>query len=192
MADAPRRGPTILAIINLTVLIFLLVAAVVILCSRRRESKETPPPPAAPAAAAQSVEGVMTATLFFGRDGAEGLVAEAREIAVSGPADDAVRRVIAELARGPAEGGAPVLPPGTALLRAFRGEEGTLFLDFNRDFHDAHWGGSQAEEMTLRALTSTIAANFPDVREVQILVEGAALQTLAGHVAIDAPIPVRP
>ncbi len=44
------------------------------------------------------------------------------------------------------------------------------------------------ELFSIYSLTNSISENFPDVRQVQILVEGEVRQTLKGHVRIDQPI----
>lgn len=187
-----RLSPAIFAIINSTVLVFLVVAAIAVWRHKKKTEDVAPRAAAAPSVAETEDESVMTATLFFARKDGGGLVPEPREVAVRGGEEDAIRRVVEELARGPRGDGAPVLPSGTRVLRVFRNREGTVFLDLSGEFRKGHWGGAAAEEATVTALTSTLAAGFPDVRAIQILVEGAAVETIAGHVAIGDPIPVRP
>ena len=192
--EKPKRrlAPAVFATINSAVLVFLVVAAVSVWRNKKKTAEVAPRGAEAPAVVEPEEDAVMTATLFFARKEGEGLVPEPREVAVRGGEEDAIRRVVEELARGPRGDGAPVLPSGTRVLRVFRNREGTVFLDLSGEFRQGHWGGAAAEEATVTALTSTLAAGFPDVRAMQILVEGAAVETIAGHVAIGDPIPVRP
>jgi spore germination protein GerM len=138
-------------------------------------------------------EEVLAATLFFGAEDASGLVSEARDVPVGeGAEDEAVRRVFAEWARGPRERGVALLPRDAALRRVFRDGEGTLVLDVNRAFLRGTSRGSAGELLTVRALMETMSASFPELRSIQILVEGQVVTNISGHVAIDAPLRVRP
>jgi len=188
-----KLAPAVFALVNLTVIVFLVVAAVVVWRHKKKVAESPTPTLVSPPRAETQEEAVMTATLFFARKDGDGLATETREIAVGAENDEGtIRLVIDELARGPRGDGAPVLPAGTRVLRVFRNREGTVFLDLSGEFRRGHWGGAAAEEATVRAITSTVAAGFPDVRAIQILVDGAPVETVAGHVAIGEPIPVRP
>ncbi len=72
----------------------------------------------------------------------------------------------------------------------FADETSTLYLDFSPALVTQHPGGSAAEYHTIRALVRTIAANFPDVARMQILVDGQPIDTLAGHYDTSKPIAV--
>jgi hypothetical protein len=177
-----------MAVFNATVFIFLVVAAVFVF-KHRGADKAQDAAPIPPELAAR--EGFTTITLFFGDADAFGLIPETREIpAEEGGFEARVRRVITELAAGPHGAGMPVLPEGTEVLRLFRDFDGTLFLDMNASFRDRHWGGAAGELLTLNALRQTIAANFAEVRGLQLLVEGDVVESIAGHVVADHPIPV--
>ncbi len=173
------------------VLLFVVAVAAVVLLRRggggeRQAARDG-------AAGGARAEEVIAATLFFGAEDATGLVSEARDVPVGdGAEDDAVRRVFAELARGPRGGGVPSIPKDAALHRVFRDGEGTLVLDVNRAFLQGAPHGSAGELLTVRALMETMAASFPEVRSIQILVEGQVVASISGHVAIDAPLRVRP
>ncbi len=173
------------------VLLFILAVGAIVLI-RRGGGGERPAARDGAAGGAREEE-VLAATLFFGAEDATGLVSEARDVPVGDEAkDEAVRRVFAELARGPRERGVPPLPKDSALRRVFRDGEGTLVLDVNRAFLQGGPVGSAGELLTVRALMETMAASFPEVRSIQILVEGQVVASISGHVAIDAPLRVRP
>jgi len=42
--------------------------------------------------------------------------------------------------------------------------------------------------LTVYALANTVAVNFPHLRQLRILVEGAAVETLKGHVDLRQPL----
>ncbi len=142
-------------------------------------------------AEAERISGeTRSVTIYLGGASGEGFVTETREVPAGSSFEDAVKEVVAELVAGSTDSKkANVMPQGTALLQVFWVEDTqTLVLDFNRAIVDNHPGGSAGEYFTIGALLRTISANFPQVAKVQLLVEGAAAETLAGHYAIDKPL----
>lgn len=172
------------------VVVLLIAAAVItgtILLLRRLER------PGGERPGLQVVPGeTRSVTLYFASREADGLVAETREIPVEEGLENEVRAVVAALASGPQDRGAvSAIPPGTVLLQAFWVEENlTLHLDFNRTIVSAHTGGSAGEYFTISQIVRTISANFPQVRFLQLLVDGYPVETIAGHYAVDKPIDV--
>ena len=66
--------------------------------------------------------------------------------------------------------------------------EGVLQVDFARNLVDQHPGGSWGELLTVQALANTVATNFPHYRQVRILIDGAAVDTLKGHLDLRQPL----
>lgn len=60
-------------------------------------------------------------------------------------------------------------------------------VNLKKSFADAHPSGIEAEDVTLRAIISTLHANFPQIQEVRFLVDGQARDTLAGHADLTRP-----
>ncbi|MFN8180121.1 MAG: GerMN domain-containing protein [bacterium] len=118
-----------------------------------------------------------------------GLAVETREIAGGDHLEDDVRRVVEELIAGPSTG-VRALPAATRLLDVFFDGEGELTLNFSDDLRTDHPGGSAAEMATLHCLIATIAANFPAVDRVRVLVDGETVSTLAGHADLSEPLKV--
>ena len=79
------------------------------------------------------------------------------------------------------------MPEGSALLNVFLSPGGILYLNMNRNIQDRHVGGLDAELATVTALVNTILLNFQEIKHVQILVEGAEIETLAGHIDCRKP-----
>ena len=52
----------------------------------------------------------------------------------------------------------------------------------------AHAGGSLEEIFTVYALVNALTSNLPEIRAVQILIEGQEVDTLAGHVDLRHPL----
>jgi germination protein M len=81
----------------------------------------------------------------------------------------------------------PVIPEGTELLNVFMTNAGIVYLNLNRNLQDRHIGGLTAELATVTSLVNTVLFNFKEVKQVQLLVEGAEIETLAGHIDCRKP-----
>ncbi|HZL86206.1 MAG TPA: GerMN domain-containing protein [Candidatus Krumholzibacteria bacterium] len=130
--------------------------------------------------------------LYFADAQAQNLASESRKLDFGEGLEENVQATVAALAAGPQqEGNVAVLPREARVEQVFFTEATrTLYLDFNKALVDQHPGGSTAEYLTLGALVRTIAANFPQVANLQLLVEGQAMDTLAGHFDTSKPIEV--
>jgi hypothetical protein len=139
------------------------------------------------------LEGSRAVTLFFAGAGEPSVYAETREVGVGRRFDEQVRQVFDALAAGPSGArGVSAIPPGTELLAvSFDPESAVLYLDFSAELVAAHPGGSAAEYGTVTALVRTAGVNFPEVRAVQLLVDGSQVDTIAGHIRADEPFVVR-
>ena len=79
------------------------------------------------------------------------------------------------------------IPEDTELLSLFVTNTGIVYLNFNRHIQDRHAGGLSAELTTVTSVVNTLLFNFKEIRQVQILVEGSEIDTLAGHVDCRKP-----
>ncbi len=70
-------------------------------------------------------------------------------------------------------------------------EQRHAVLDFSAELVTQHPGGSTAEVATLTSILRTVALNFPSLETCRILVDGAEVQTLAGHQVMDRPFALR-
>ena len=91
------------------------------------------------------------------------------------------------LCAGPAISGAvSPFPRGTLATGAFfNRDDQSVVLDFSEELVTGHPGGSTAEVATLTAILRTVALNYPDTRRCIIMVGGAQVETLAGHLTMD-------
>jgi len=140
-----------------------------------------PPPPA------EVQRQLRTVTLYFAEPDGAGLVAEGREIADCLEEEACLKATLQALLDGPVGNLSPVFP-GQTVLRGILVVGGEVQVDFERTLVDGHPGGSWGELLTVHALTNTVAANFPHLRQVRILIEGAAVETLKGHVDLSQPL----
>ena len=131
---------------------------------------------------------MRTVTLYFAARDGSGLVAEDRQINDCLINDECLAPLVQALLDGPGGALAPVFPARTTLRGVSLTPEGVLQVDFARNLVDRHPGGSWAELLTVQALANTVATNFPHYRQVRILIDGAAVDTLKGHLDLRQPL----
>ncbi len=138
---------------------------------------------------AAEVAGERAVVLVFPNWDATGYILEQRQVPSRQRLEQDLLAVMGALCAGPRTSGAvSALPSGTRPLAAFYNEsDGSIVLDFSRELVINHPGGSAAESGTLTAILRTVALNFPEVQECQLLVDGAQSETLAGHLSLDRP-----
>lgn len=79
-----------------------------------------------------------------------------------------------------------VVPIGTKVRSLKIEQDGTAYADFTREL--AKKGqGSYGEMMLCYAITNTLT-EFPEIKRVQILIEGKKAITLSGHMDIEDPL----
>ncbi|MBI5892955.1 MAG: GerMN domain-containing protein [Deltaproteobacteria bacterium] len=127
-----------------------------------------------------------TVSLYFSDDKNMKLNIEKRDIKKGAVADE-IKEVVAGLIKGPSEKLTPTVPEDAKLLNAAI-KQGTAFLDFSPEISSKHPGGSSAEIQTIYSIVNTITSNFPEIKNVQILINGKKEKTLAGHIDISFPI----
>ncbi|HEX5132129.1 MAG TPA: GerMN domain-containing protein [Candidatus Krumholzibacteria bacterium] len=156
-----------------------------------RQPARAPEEPA-PREVSRVPEGSRTVTLFFADAEEPVIYGETREVAVGRRLDEQVRQVLDALIAGPErETGISAIPKGTQLLSVLLDDQASvLYLDFSAELVAAHPGGSSAEYCTIAAIVKTVAENFPDIKGVQLLVDGSQVETIAGHIRADAPFRV--
>ena len=77
------------------------------------------------------------------------------------------------------------------LRNVFIDDKRCVYIDFERALTERHGGGTQGELLTLEALKKTIAANYPELDFVKVLVEGKEIASLAGHISTRGQLKVR-
>ena len=130
--------------------------------------------------------------LYFSDGESEYLIGEKREILKRDEVEEEAKDAINELIKGPKGKLIPTLPPQTKLLGLELGEDGVAKINFNRALSKDHPGGSSAEMMTLYSIVNSLTLNFSQIKRVQILIEGKAVETIAGHLSLRQPILPKP
>lgn len=77
--------------------------------------------------------------------------------------------------------------PKKAKLREVSVSGGVAKVDFDKNLTAGFVGGSTGEEMLVGSLVNTLT-EFPEIKKVQILVEGKAIDSLSGHLDLSRPV----
>ncbi len=132
---------------------------------------------------AATVAGDRAVVLVFPEWDAGGYVTEERQIPSRDRPGEDLYALMRALCEGPEiSGSISAMPRGTRALAAFvNPEDHSVVVDFSQELVTGHPGGSAAEAATLTSILRTVALNFPASHSCVILVEGAQVETLAGH-----------
>ena len=130
--------------------------------------------------------------LYFSDSEGKYLIGEKREILKRDEVEEEAEETINELIKGPKGKLIPTLPRQTKLLDLELGEGGVVKVNFNKALSKDHPGGSSAEMMTLYSVVNSLTLNFHQIKRVQILIEGKAVETIAGHLSLKKPISPNP
>ncbi len=126
----------------------------------------------------------QTVNVYFSDQNAEYLIPEQREIPDS---PNAVENTLQELIKGPKEEGhLATIPEGTEVEGVDISDE-LVAVNFSRAFVDNHPGGSASELMTVYSVVNSVT-EVAGVNSVEFLVEGQALESLAGHLDLTQPV----
>ncbi len=153
------------------------------------EGSEAGAPP--PVDTATAPVRMTAATLFYVSDDGEQLVGVEREVAVAETAAERIRHVLEAQFQPVDSPLVSAVPAGTALRALYMTDRGDAFVDVSRDISSGHSGGSLDELLTIYTIVNAVTVNVPDVRAVQILIEGREADTLAGHVDLRRPLTQR-
>lgn len=151
-------------------------------------------PPATPGAASGTApqptgpERKINVTLFFVSEDGLALVGAQREVPFGEPVAEQARRIV-EAQLGAAPGRlASAIPEGTTLNALFVGARGDAFVDLSGNATAKHPGGALDELFTVYAIINALTVNLPAITQVQILIDGKEVDTLAGHVDLRHPL----
>ena len=131
-------------------------------------------------------------TLYFSEQEEEYLIGERREIPRTGRVEEEAKETVVELIKGPKGKLIPTLPPRTRLLTLQMDKNGVAKVNFDQTFSKEHPGGSSAEMLTLYSIVNSLTLNFPQIKRVQILVDGKAAESIAGHISLKQPVSFNP
>lgn len=131
-----------------------------------------------------------TVVLFFASGEVDGrLELEERDIYASEEVTLEAKQILVALIKGSLSGNVPALPAETRLREVYWAEGGLLVVDITGDASVRHPGGITGEVSSIYSVVNSLTYNLPVVSEVQILIDGAEADTLAGHIDLRRPLP---
>ena len=143
----------------------------------------TAPPQTAPAVPK------IKATLFFASEDGLQLAPVQSDVPLADGAVPQARAILeAQLAAQPPEPLGPTIPAGVTLRGLFVSQKNEAFVDLDSAIRTAHKGGSMDELLTVYTIVNVLLTNLPALQEVQILIDGHEVDTLAGHVDLRRPL----
>ena len=153
------------------------------------QNAEAPAAAPAPSAAAPAAVPKIKATLFFASEDGLRLVATEAEVPLAEGVVAQARSIVeAQLSATPPAPLASTIPRGSTLRGIFISERNEAFVDLDPTIRSAHPGGTMQELMTVYTIVNALLTNLPNLREVQILIGGQEVDTLAGHVDLRRPL----
>jgi hypothetical protein len=127
--------------------------------------------------------------LFFEDPQGRGLVLEERGVAYHANLSRQLQVVVEELVRGSQSGNASPWAGNARVMEVFVTARGVAYVDLSKEVLANRVPGTRAELLSVYSLVNSIVLNFPAIQKVQILIDGQATETLAGHVDLSHPLP---
>ena len=139
--------------------------------------------------AASSAAGQKAATMdisvYYPDVNATGLVAVTKT--VKAQEVDKYQAAVEALLAGTDDKKLTAVFPKKAKLRKVSVSGGVAKVDFDKNLISGFVGGSTGEEMLVGSLVNTLT-EFPEIKKVQILVEGKEIDSLSGHLDLSKPV----
>lgn len=141
----------------------------------------------APAIREDSVPPDEAISIWFASLEEDALVAEQRRVLPGLMPAERAKVALQELIGGPTGEALRTLAAEVKVRELFIDGQGTAYVDFTEALSRNHPGGSWSELLTIRSIIQTLVANVPEIQQVQFLIEGREVETLAGHIDIRRP-----
>lgn len=130
----------------------------------------------------------IQATLFYVSDDGTTLMPTSRNVLYGATPVEQARRLVEAQVAPPPEGLVSAIAPGTTVRAVFVTDAQDAYVDLGGDVVNGHSGGSLDEALAVYAIVNAVTVNLPEIRAVQILVEGREVDSLRGHLDLRAPL----
>jgi hypothetical protein len=170
-------------VLSVAVMLVLVVGMGIYARHMRRQARELESPTASALPVAPPPVGpTETVTLYVADDTAGVLHPQAAQIPLPAGRQQRAEELLRALLRVYQQPGAGhPLSPASDIRSIYLVEPGAAVIDLNAAFADEHRSGILTEQLTVNSLVETLAMNVQGIQRVQILVDGKARDTLAGH-----------
>jgi spore germination protein GerM len=126
-------------------------------------------------------------SIWFASPQEDALVAEKSRVSPGATPAERAKASLQALIAGPKTDALPTVSAEAKVRELFIDDRGTAYIDFTEALSRDHPGGTWSEMLTIWSIMQTLVANVPEIKQVQILIEGHEVDTLAGHVDIRRP-----
>ena len=127
----------------------------------------------------------LTVKVYYPDDQGMKLIAVKRTIRTD--KNDKYTAAMESLMEGTTEKGQTAIIPKQAKLKSVKVKGDTAYVDFTQALVKNFVGGSTGEEMLVGSVVDTLT-EFPEIKKVQILVEGNKVESLSGHLDLTTPL----
>lgn len=127
----------------------------------------------------------LTVKVYYPDDQGMKLIAVKRTIRTD--KNDKYTAAMESLMEGTKEKGQTAIIPKQAKLKSVKVKGDTAYVDFTQALVKNFVGGSTGEEMLVGSVVDTLT-EFPEIKKVQILVEGNKVESLSGHLDLTTPL----
>lgn len=146
----------------------------------------TPEPPKVVSAGTQTQPQKLNLKVYFPDDAGINLVAVKRTIEIKDESEKYLAAVKLLMVR-PEEKDLTIIFPKNAKINKVTFENGTAFVDLDKNITKSFAGGSTGEELLVGSVVKTLT-EFKEVQQVQFLIDGKEIETLSGHMDLSEPI----
>lgn len=129
----------------------------------------------------------LTVNVYYPNEQGTKLLASQRKITPSGDKDK-YTAILESLLSGPTEKGQTSIVPKKTKLQSVTLKNGTAVVSFSSELQKNFVGGSTGEEMLVGSIVNTLT-EFPEVKQVRILIDGRSIESLSGHMDLSMPLP---
>ncbi|MBN2466825.1 MAG: GerMN domain-containing protein [Deltaproteobacteria bacterium] len=144
-----------------------------------------PPPPVSPLPVKKTSARIG---LYFSDPQSDFLAKEVRTVMWNrGDPKDQIDVIVNELIKGPQGNLQQTIPSNVRLRNIVIKKKGVGVIDLSKELSQNHPGGTLAEMHTIYSLVNSLLLNIASLKQVQILVEGQAPETLKGHIDCRTP-----
>ena len=126
----------------------------------------------------------MQLTVYFATKDAMYLVPET--VIIDRPANP-LQSAMELLMAGPKDKELLPVVPTVAKLISIKVKDKVAYVNFNDKLKKQNPGGSTNEILTVGAIVNTLT-EFPEIKKVQILIDGKVVESLSGHLDISEPL----
>ena len=134
----------------------------------------------------------LTIKVYYPDEQGMKLIADKRTVTLDG--QEKYTAAMESLLEGTKEKGQTNIIPKQTKLRSVKVENGTATVDFTGDLRKDFVGGSTGETlfrslrlMLVGSVVDTLT-EFPEVKKVQILIDGKKVESLSGHMDLSQPM----